>query len=266
MKLIKQILYLSFAAVLFASCKKDVTSPIPISYDTDATAKLKVIYASAYLIRDSVQIRVNDQRVSNTFLSLSSTFLPTPYPGGGLNTGGSSFPYYLSVQPGNTKLYVSVPKKASTVDSILRYSGNISLDAGKYYSAYITDTLLTGRTVLVEENMSDVAYGFSRFRFVNLVPNLAAIDLYFEGDLVAPNVAYGAYSPEFTLAYKAAGQWRIRPAGAAATSTPFATYPGTVTAPSTFSVPNKRAMAVFAKGYNGQTAARTPTISLLYTK
>ena len=144
MKLFNQIFYLFLATVLCISCKKDVKSPFQISNDSDDAAKLKVIYTSAYITRDSVQIKINDQRVSNTFLSLNSTTsVPTPFPGGGLNAGGGGFPYYFSVIPGDTKLFVSVPKKGLTVDSIIRYSGMVNLQAGRFYSAYITDTLLT---------------------------------------------------------------------------------------------------------------------------
>lgn len=268
MKILKLIIYILFAAVFSIGCKKE-SEVVTTTTQNEMDAKLKVIYASAYVIRDSIQIKINDIRVSNTFLGISSSNtapVPTPFPGGGLNTGGDNRPFYLSITPGDTKIFVSVPKKLTSIDSIIRFSGQANLEARKHYSAYITDTLLNARMVLVEDNLADVDPGISRFKFVNLIPNLVAIDVYFGTNMVANNVAYKAVSPEFTLPNAAAGQWRIRSAGALSTSTPIAVYPGTVVLPTFFTVPNQRVMTVFAKGYSGGTIARIPTVSLLYNK
>ena len=264
MKFIRLTLYFAFAAILLVSCKKEADSPLQLQFDDSNTAKLKVVYTSAYFIRDSIQIKINDARASNTFLSsLATTFLPTPYPGGGLNTGGSGSPWYLSVPPGNTKIFISVPKKVTSVDSIIRYSGNIVLEAGKYYSAYITDTLLNTATVLVTDNHDLPAIGTSRYKFINLIPNLAGVDLYYKNNLVMANIAYKGVSPEFTLITGTSGVWAIRAAGAAPTSTPLAIYPsGSLTN----TIPSRRVLTVFAKGYSGGSASRIPVVSLLYNK
>lgn len=253
-------------ALVLSGCKKESSvTVIPESNDPN-NARLKVIYASAYSIRDSVQIKLNDVRVSNTFLGNSTTNLPTPFPGGGLNTGGDARPFYLSVPAGETKIFISVPKKNTIIDSIIRFSGQTNLIAGRYYSAYLTDTMVTSRLVLVEDNLSPVDTGVSRFKFVNLIPNVPALDVYFGTQLVTANVSYGSASPEFTVRRDALGGWLIRAAGAPATSTAIAAYPGTVIAPTNFTVPNQRVMTVFAKGYSGGTVARVPIISLLYNK
>src|SRR5688572_17811977 len=108
MKILKTISALLLAACFAIGCKKE-TENVTIAAFPTGNANLKVIYASPYVIRDSIQIKINDVRVSNTFIGNSTTFLPTPFPGGGLNTGGDNRPFYLSVTPGLTKIFVSVP-------------------------------------------------------------------------------------------------------------------------------------------------------------
>jgi len=265
MKIFKIISLIFLAALLSIGCKKE-SDLVTITTFPENNANLKVIYASAYTFRDSVQIKINDVRVSNTFLGNSLGNLPTPFPGGGMNTGGDSRPFYLSVKPGLTKIFVSVPNKLTTLDSIIRFSGEANLEANRYYSAYLTDTMVTSKLVLVEDNLAPVDTGISRFKFVNLIPNRPALDVYFGTQLVAANVAYGTASNEFTLQRGILGAFLLRPAGALPTSVPVAAYPGTVTVPGNFTVPNQRVMTVFAKGYIGGTVARVPIISLLFNR
>jgi hypothetical protein len=261
MKIFKQLFFISLVALLMSGCKKEDSVPLPITYSNGNIAKLKVVYVSSYNIRDSIQLKINDVRVSNAFLLLTSTNTPTPFPGGGLNTGGSNFNYYLDLTPGDTRIQVSVPKKLSTVDSILRFSGNMILEAGKTYSAYITDTLYNTKLVLVTENLTPPADNTSRFRFLNLMPNQPLLDLYWSGTKVASNVIYGSQGVEFVLPSKVAGQWAVRTAGASPTSTPLAVYTTTTTG---FVIGYNKIMTIFAKGYSGGTGSRTPTVSLVY--
>ncbi|HMJ46865.1 MAG TPA: DUF4397 domain-containing protein [Ferruginibacter sp.] len=260
MNIFSKIILLFLVSGLFITgCSKNAGSPIPVVYTTNQ-AKLKVVFASAYLIRDSVQLKINDVRVSNAFLSVTSTNTPTPFPGGGLNTGGSNFNYYLDLPPGDNRLTVSVPKKLTTIDSILRYSGIINLASGKTYSVYITDTTLTTKVVLVQENLTPPVNTTSRFRFLNLMPNVPSLDLYWAGTKVATAV-YASTGFEFTLPYTSVGQWAVRATGTAPTSTPLAVYTTTATG---YLIPNRRIMTVFARGYSGATGTRIPTVSLLF--
>ncbi|HEX8462301.1 MAG TPA: DUF4397 domain-containing protein, partial [Segetibacter sp.] len=218
-------------------------------------ANLKIIHASPYTINYSAQLKVNDVRVSNNIINA------TPFPGGGLNTQGSNMPWYLALTPGSTKISLSVPKAGTIVDSIPLYTGTINIESNKYYSAYLTDTGTNTQTVLVTENLTPVASGVSRFKFVNLIPNQTALDLYFGTEKVASNVAYKATSPEFTILRSTSSQFSIRAAGAASTATALTIYP---TGTTNLVIPNMRIMTVFARGYSAGTANRAPAISLLY--
>ena len=103
-KIFLLVSYCMSALFFLPGCDKNeinygVTDPV------DGQAKLKINYESSRWIHDSVQLLVNQTRVSPMLGRR------TPFPGGGYNTGGGSAPDYLSVNPGSTEISVSIPKK-----------------------------------------------------------------------------------------------------------------------------------------------------------
>ena len=247
----------SLVAFLFVSCEKETIELFPTTTN-EGMANLKIVHAMPLPTNSGVQLKVNGSRVSNNIT------YSTPFPSGGLNTGGSNWPYYLAVQPGSNEISVSFPKAGTNIDSVTIFTTSVTVDAGKYYSLYLADTASLIAPVLVEDNRDVPAENTSRYKFVNLIRNQpGGIDLYFGPDKVASAIAYKAVSPEFVLARAEAQQWIIRAAGAAPTATPIAVYPGTVAAPQTHVVPNKRIYTVYARGFIGVTTGhRVPAISL----
>jgi hypothetical protein len=238
----------------FAACTKNSAKIPYVLTDQPSKALLKINYESPYFANPNVQLKLNDVRVSNIINYRS------PFPGGGLNTLGNSLPDYLEVNPGSVKLSVAMPKAGTDIDSANVYSTTLSLEGGKYYIAHITDTAANTQTVLQTQDISKVDSGFSKYTFVNLMPNVAAIDVYFGTTVVAPNVPYKGISNVFQLGFTNANAWAIRPAGAAPTSTALATY-------AVGSVPNQRIFTVFAIGYSGAVdAVRKPYVSLVFAR
>ncbi|MCH5717204.1 hypothetical protein [Niabella hibiscisoli] len=99
---------------------------------------------------------------------------------------------------------------------------------------------------------------------MNLMPNVPAIDLYFGPTLLAPNIAYLASSPEFSIDTSQTNKvWTVRAAGSGTAGTAIATYDGVNT------LNTGRKYTGFAMGYNGlagTTEPRRPFISFFYTK
>jgi hypothetical protein len=254
------ILYITCIVLLVISCKREDVATLLEGQTVDGQAHVKIIHASAYAVNYSAQLKVNDERVSNVITNA------TPFPGGGLNTGGASSPWYMALSPGNTAIALSVPKVGTSVDSIPLFKGSSTFESNKYYSAYLTDTGANTQMVVVNDDITLPANGLTRFKFINLMPNQPSMDLYAGTTKVASGVAYKATSPDFTLAKNDTVRWYIRPAGATPTSTPIAIYPAlTPTFTSPMTVPNQRVMTVFARGYSGITTGnRLPNISLLY--
>jgi len=257
MKYIKSLCALSAAtALLLTACnKKDLVSPLDVNY-TNGLTNIKIVHASAYAVNNTVQLKVNDVRVSNNIT------YSTPFPGGGLNTGGGSAPWYLSITPGITKVSMSVQKVGTNIDSIPLYTGSLNLAANIYYTAYIADTGVNTLFLMFGENRTMPDNGTSRFKFINLIPNLPAADLYYNTTKVASNIPYGFGGPDFIQNKNDTTRWTIRAAGALPTSAALATYPATGSA--TQVIPNQRILTVYSRGYVGATGTRAPAISLTF--
>lgn len=242
-------------AVGLMSCEKNIQRELE-TVSIDGKAFVKINYAMAFTVNSNAQLKINGARVSTTL-----TF-PYPFPGGGLNTGGSSNPDYLALDPKQIDLVVSRPKAGSSEDSVVLFSKSFASNAiffGSNYTIHLTDTGANATGVVVTDNITLPDSGYSRFKFVNLLPNQTALDLYNGSVKVASNVAYKGTSPEFTIQVTGtAAAWTIRPAGAAATSTALATY--------SMTVPNQRSMTVFASGYSGAASPRNARVSLLYNR
>lgn len=257
-KLLKQKkmknIFLNFLAVavifIVSSCNKDTEYTATQSFPNANTAYLKINYASMYPANPSVQIAINDVRVSGAITGR------TPFPGGGYNTSGSNFPDYLAVKAGVNKVSIVSLNKGTQNDSLVLFFTNFTLDAGKHYTAHIADTGSKTRAFLQEDilGFSDTT---SRYRFVNLMPNVPLADLYYGTTLVSTGIPYLGSSAYFDLPSPATSLgWFIRETGSSPTSTALATYLSSNTSI------RGRIYTAFALGYKGQTATTTkPYIS-----
>ncbi len=259
MKKSKAIFSILAAVTLAFGCKKQVAEPIAVYAIPDGSkAGLKVNYASVYRANPNVQIKVNSERVSNLLTAR------TPFPGGGYNTNGDNRPDYLVVTPGPATVGVSIPKAGSNADSVAIANAAVTLQAGKFYTLHTADTAANLKTVLVEDDATNAAAGFSKYRFINLMPDAPAIDLYFGSTRVVSNIAYLATSPAFTLQSLATAEpWTVRLAGADPSSTAIATYSSANTTLST------RSYTIFAMGYRSITStsdARRPFVSFFLNR
>jgi hypothetical protein len=203
-------------------------------------ANLKFNYASAYATNPSVLLSVNNVKVSNLFSSR------TVFPGGGYGVNVSNFPDYLAVAPGATEFGIAIPKRNTDTDSIKLYSTSLTLQSGKHYTAHIADTGTKTKTVLLEDDLTPAPTGFSRFRFVHLIPNAGPLDLYVDTVLVASGIPYLGSSNFFTVRVPAAAPtWSIRETSTGRNGAVLATYSNANT------VISRRVYTAFAMGYKG---------------
>ena len=261
------------ALVFFFACKKSdgVTNQAYSAYGITATqAQLKVNVAVAYTVNNTnMLIKVNGNVVSGLVAGR------TPFPGGGYNTNGSNYALYLSVPQGSNTVSLVIPKVGTPTDSIVLFTGSVATPDNSAYTLHITDTVVNATTnntksVLVKNFTNDVDTGFCRFKFVNLIPNLPAVDLYLNGILLKSNIAYLAATDSFSVrtGVNAPGfsptttvpTLTVRPAGAAATSAAIATYNNVNILQSTL------ALTIYSMGYNGATGTRAPFVSLTLDK
>ncbi|RYE12263.1 MAG: DUF4397 domain-containing protein [Sphingobacteriales bacterium] len=243
--LINSMLCLAVAA--FAACEKGDDYKAPFVTANPSKALLKINYASAYALNPSVQLNIDDARVSGLITGR------TPFPGGGYNTNGSSFPDYLFLEPGTRKVSVVIPKKGTSTDSIVLFSTQVDLVAGANQSVHISDTLTRTKALLVTDDVSLPARFKIRYRFVNLIPNSNPLDLYYGPVKVATGIPYNTPGAVFEMPTSPTDTFRIREVGS---NTVLALYT------SASIVSNQRVYTAFAMGYKGATAAATkPYIS-----
>lgn len=243
-----------FTGSLFWACKKNVLTVSPYDY-TDGQALLKINYSCPYFRNPGVQIKINGEKVSSLIT------YSTPYPGGGLNTGGNTFADYLSVKPGNNTIGLSIPKANSTEDSVLLFQTQAELTANDYQTLHFTDTAANTQAVLLKDASNKPDSGFTQCTFVNLIPN-STLDLYFGTTKVASNVAYKQATQPFLLTAGAGttDAWSLKTTGT--TTTVGTAYTSAST------VANQRVFTVYSRGYLGlaTTDIRSPKISFAYNK
>ncbi|MBZ4188177.1 DUF4397 domain-containing protein [Niabella beijingensis] len=247
---------------LMMACKKNVLRTSP--YDSvDGKALLKVNYACPYRNNPGVLIKINDQIVS------SLVTYTTPYPGGGLNTGGNSYGDYLSVNPGQNKFSLVIPYKGTGRDSVVLYSTSLDLKPNEYQTVHVTDTLKDGSInntthVMTTDLSQKPDSGWVIYKFVNLIPNAGPLDLYYGPNKLVSGIEFKQASDTFRLQ---AGQiqttgWTIRMKDSTIT------LGSAYTASAASTVANQRVFTVYARGYAGlpTTDIRNPRVSLLYVK
>ena len=248
--------------VSFTACTKNELKITGGTVLDNTSAETKIFFVSAYKANPLYQININDVRVSN--LLGGGTAAPTPFPGGGLNTGGSSTGDYIGINAGALKISFAIPKYNTNTDSVTLATSSVTFEGGKKYSLYVTDTAASTSFVLVEDSLVRTDSGYAKYKFVNLVPDKGPVDLYVGTVMVASNIPYKGVSPSFTLSTSnASATWSIKATG---TSTAIGGgYTGSVAS----SIGNQRVYTVVARGYGTITTTsdmRYSKISLIYNQ
>ncbi len=249
---LKYLIIILLAAGI-TGCKKEIAYNATRTFPTENDALLKINYVSAYALNPGVQLVINGQRVSNLI-----TFR-TPFPGGGYNTNGSNYPDYLSVPSGTATVAVTIPKKNTNTDSVVLFSTSVKVDPLKNYTLHVGDTGTKTGAFLATDIIAPAPYNTSTYKFVNMMPNVPYMDLYYNTTLVAAGVPYLGSSNYFTLPVPSAtGTWFIRETGTPATGTALTSYSNSTTSQ------NQRVYTVFSCGYKGSSATNTkPYVSFL---
>lgn len=219
-------------------------------------AFLKVNFMSAYKIPYGTQIKIDGNRVSNILT------YATPFPGGGLNTGGSSNADYLAVEPGSRKVDISVPVTGTSTDSVPLASNTITLDKDKFYSLYFADTASNTKSLLSVDDNTRPDSGFVRYKFINLIPDVPeGVDLYFGTTKMAGPIAYLGTSPYFNVAINTGTAWSLRRAGGTSAVSSYSSASSTT---------NQRVFTVIARGYvsvgTSTSEVRRALISFIFNK
>jgi len=184
----------------------------------------------------------------------------TKITGANVTYGGGVYPglEYALVPSGNLSLKAVIPAGTSNPE-IAVVNAPVTLSAGKFYTAVITDTIPTASFFLIEENFSPVADSGKYFvRLVNATPKSGAYDLYGVTDVatIASNIQYKSASA-FTQIFVGTGSrtFAIRKPG---TTTNIATVAITPTP--------GRMYSILSYGIDGATGLRAPKVTFFTSR
>lgn len=240
----KRLLSITVIAVVVVtainSCKKNSFS-ITERTQPEGKALVKIGLFNAYNTTSNIRISINGTFVSNELVH------PTAFPGGGLNMLGLSNADYLQVDPGNNKFEFFTMNTGTPVSASKLFETSQTLEAGKRVTLFVTDTLQNTTALLINDNMAMPDSGFVRIKFVNLIPNVPALDLYkgtnaLTDSLLISNIAYKGVSDYINI-QSGTDSFFVRPAGLPKTAIPVARR--------SFALSNQRNYTLLSRGYNG---------------
>jgi hypothetical protein len=243
-------LYISAGMLLLSACKKN-TFGTTKQESTENKALVKLALFNAPTVAPTLLVYNNGERISG---ALPLTPNGYPFPGGGFNTAGSSNGDYLALNPGSNKFefYTTNPGTANIITKF--FETTQTFDANKKYTVYTTDTAANAVAITAPDDAAAPDSGFSRIRFVNLIPNTAAVDFYKGNTLLKSNVKYKEFTDFFDVQY-GSDSFSVRiagsPAGSALSSLAYRVIVPT----------NKRIYSFLSRGYVGATGNRAPAVA-----
>ncbi len=245
--MMKNIL-LAFVLIGLFACKKEYKSIYQFP-DRNGKASIKIVHAvtnalSSPTTQAGLQVYINDAKLT----------------GSAVTFGGGVFPglEYALVPSGSVNIKAVVPASGTNPEALI-FSGPVTLEGGKTYTAVITDTLPSTSIFLVTEELTTIADSGKYFiRLINATPKSVAYDLYGVTDaaMISTNVAYktaGAYVQIF--AGTGARTFAIRKPGNATNIVTIAITP----------VPG-RAYNILSHGIDGGTGARAPKLAFFTSR
>jgi hypothetical protein len=260
--------HISFVVLLalFFSCEKNKLAQ-KIEIDPTGSALVKFGYFTPWVRNVPIHIKVNDVRISNTITYALC------FPGGGFNQGGQTFADYIAVNAEQLKMPVkislAIPKSGTNEDSVVLYTGNISLEINKRQTIMFTDSVPNIQATVISDEVPagalPIALTNARFKFFNGIPNVGTnIDLYAVSNsgtfLVASNIPYKGVSGYFDMpAGVAAGTITFRMIRTGQTNTDANLVGGSSTGHpyGTSSLLNGREYTILARGFTGVSSTST---------
>jgi hypothetical protein len=215
----KSIFMLLAAGVAMTACEKNAVQPID---DPELGNGANVKFFNFAVGSPNVNFFVNDKKatgVSSTVCSiLTDENRQQCLSTGGESTAGVAFggagnganAYYSDVAPGQAKITGNI--SAATDKNLAIASAQTTLEAGKFYSYYLSGTYSTATksadAFIVEDVLPPVDFNVAYVRFVNASSTTQPMTLY----LKSPVVAGAEIEIPGLVAYKSASQFFAVPA------------------------------------------------------
>ncbi len=160
-------------SVLLVACKRDYNGIATYQPADSSLAYLKFVHASPnfrqiFGTRDSFNIYIGSQKLNGTLLSYNAVY---PFSVNSSTTTISAT--YSAVPAGAQTIKFSIPG-VNGLDSSTVFSVNKSLQAGRYYTFLLTDSIKSSydsSQIFMQDYIAPLLTGFINLRFVNAVLN-----------------------------------------------------------------------------------------------
>lgn len=248
----KRIIFILFTAVAFVqitSCEKAGLRLTEYSLPGDkAFIKLALFSPGT----PAVMIKANDAKLNGANTNGSGGFFPST----------ATFPDFAAVAPGAT-IKLSLPNVGTQNDSVVLFTGQLGLEANKFYSVSLADTGINRTVFAVEDSYIAAKDSFLSVRLINATVgsslNFIRVDSATATDVVrdtlARNIPYKGTSGFISVRTFTTRPF-IRLRAVTSAGVPIA---GTVIPPQTLQTGSRRSVTVYTIGFaNGTTGAFLP--------
>jgi hypothetical protein len=207
----------------------------------------------------NVMVKLNDKKINGA----------TTLGNGGFYPAITNTPEYAAIEPTGT-LKMSMPNVGTQNDSVVVFTGNLNLQANRYYSVVLSDTGVNRTLWSVGDDLfSSTDSGFYFVRLINAMVNTpAGLDFVridstsataVTRDTIARNVAYKSATLPIRTEISARtgfGFLRYRLVNSA-TKLPI----GTVNTPPAANLINQRTLTLYATGFSNGTGTTAPSLN-----
>ncbi len=239
MKRIIFILLGAVALVQITGCEKAGLRLTEYSLPTDKAFIKLALFSPA---TPAVMIKANDAKLNGANTSGSGGFFPAT----------STFPDFAAVAPGAT-IKLSLPNVGTQNDSVLIFTGQLGLEANKFYSVTLADTGINRSVFAVEDAFIAAKDSFLSVRLINATVgsslNFIRIDSASATDVVrdtlARNIPYKGTSGFISVRTFTTRPF-IRLRAVTSAGVPIA---GTVIPPQTLATGSRRSVTVYTIGF-----------------
>lgn len=239
--------------LFLVACKKNQLSLTQYSLPQD---KAYVRFSLLSPNTTSVMIKVNGEKINGANTSGSFGFFPAIV----------NMPDYSAVAPTGT-LRLSLPNFGTSNDSVLIFSGNLALAAGKYYAVCLADTGIDRTLFSVQDNLGALPdSGFFNLRLINAMGKSLPLSLIrvdsasstvFSRDTLIKNIAFQSGSAYVKVPISTANAFQRYRLIVAATGLSI----GNVITPPASNLLNKRTTTIYASGFINGTLSLAPSLS-----
>jgi hypothetical protein len=242
------VILILLGSILFLACEKNDLRLTQFDLLTDqGFVKFAMFSPPVSGAITSVMIKVNDIKVNGATTPVHNGYFPS-----------NNLADYAAIAPNGT-FRLSLPNLGTGNDSIVLFTGPLTIETAKPYTVVLADTGVNRTLFSVsDDNIAIPDSGFASVRLVNASPNAGPLNFIridstsptvFTRDTIARNIAFKSGSTFIKIPF---GTYRYRVTTAAG---------GVYAINNSVNIANRRSATLFSTGFVGGTANFIPALT-----